>query len=199
MAGRLDESKASRCMATDIDMFHVEFRSLFDYVATFVHIIAIAPGEVSANNFGSLLGLVAAKDKPRVRPALGPDLADLLLTCDWFTRLQQARDAGVHQGGFAIVFPAQLGIDQVAFQTYEQNGNPLIDLPEVMFNPQVVYFSGYAAVLIAYLALFLDQLARPFCRGSLSNRSIANPGLIIPTGPRCWRQYHRLIQKSEGK
>ena len=53
--GHLNEADASLYLATDIDMFHVEFRSLFDYLAAAVHSIAIAPAEVSANNFGTLL------------------------------------------------------------------------------------------------------------------------------------------------
>jgi hypothetical protein len=96
----------------DIDLFHVEIRSIFDYLASIIKLVSDSPGQVSDKSFRKLRNWVT-KGKSELK--VGNDLAQLLLHCDWFDGLREVRDTLVHRGGFTLVFPEK---SRILFQVY---------------------------------------------------------------------------------
>ena len=89
--------------ALDIDHFHVEFRSIFDYLGQLLQKLADKPGQVTQGSFQELRNWL---QKSLVnRRKLGEGLANIVILCDWFSELREIRDATVHRGGFTVVFP----------------------------------------------------------------------------------------------
>lgn len=95
--------------ALDIEYFHVEVRSIMDYVAFIIRKISDAPGKVVcksvdkyACSFEKLFNWME-KDE-RNRHKLGADMASLILSAEWFKDIREVRDAIIHGGGESIVY-----------------------------------------------------------------------------------------------
>src|SRR5262249_48674712 len=136
----------------DIDLFHVEFRSLFDYVARLLRGISDRPKNVPDDRSFEALGKWIAK--PGNGRRIGEEVADLIKKANWFGKIKEVRDEIVHRGGETLVFFEK---PHILFQTYKRH-EKLLDLPGVMYNPNVVDFELYASVLYAYLIDYLEDM-----------------------------------------
>jgi hypothetical protein len=136
----------------DIDLFHIEVRSAFDYVAKIVRLVSDSPGQVPDKSFRRLKNWVA---KGNNASRVGKDLAEFVLCCDWFDDLRDTRDTLVHRGGFTLAFPEK---KRILFQVYRGMG-PKIRTSEVMYNENVVDFELYAGLYCGYLIAYLEELA----------------------------------------
>lgn len=172
----------------DIDLFHIEFRSLFDYLARLLGAVADTPGQVpreaSFERWSNWAGDAANKPADK----LGGDIVTVIKTADWFPLIRKVRNSTVHSGAETLVFYDK---PRVLFQTYDDGGrDKLIDLPEVMFNPNVVDFELYAGVFYGYLIDYLEDVARVvYARLGLPRRAGGtrhhNPGI---TTARRWME-----------
>jgi len=150
---KLDVGKWMSYAACDIDIFHIEMRSIFDYVAKVIQRISNQPKQVPDEGFNVLKTWLANKKKNTER--LGEDLAELVLSVNWFEDLKNIRDKTVHQGAMTLVF---LEKDKILFQIHKGIEN-LVNIPEIMYNPNVVIFELYAAMYFGYLVAFLEDFA----------------------------------------
>src|SRR5439155_21266726 len=55
LQGKLDHALQARFAASDIDMFHIELRALFDYLAKAVKAVSSQPNQTPGDSFNSLL------------------------------------------------------------------------------------------------------------------------------------------------
>ena len=148
-----------RFAACDIDLFHVELRSIFDYLEKIIQKVADYPENVPDKGFNDLRNWLLDPEnnvKEENVKRLGKDLADLVLSVDWFNDLKNIRDISVHQGGMTIVF---LEKDRILFQIWKGYGN-LISIPEIMYNENVVDFELYAGMYFGYLIAFLEEASK---------------------------------------
>lgn len=140
---------------TDIDLFHVELRSIFDYFAKIITSISDNPEQVRGRgrSFNQLYNwLKNSKDNVK---RFGNDLAGLVFTCDWFYDIKDLRDLKLHYGGFNLVFPIE---NRILFQIYK-GWNKQIEIPEIMYNENVVDFELYAGLYLGYLFAYLEKAA----------------------------------------
>jgi hypothetical protein len=137
----------------DIDLFHIEVRSVFDYLAKVIKRVSDQPKQVPDEGFNVLKTWLAKSDNNAKR--LGKDLAELVFSVDWFDDIKNVRDANVHQGGMTLVF---LEKDRILFQILKGYEH-LVSIPEIMYNENVVDFELYAGMYFGYLIAFLEDFA----------------------------------------
>jgi hypothetical protein len=149
---KLDEILGAKFAECDIDLFHVQYRSLFDYLAKLVAIISDNPGQVKSKSFDKLYNWV---DTEANIQKIGSDLAQLIKSCDWFKDLREVRNSIVHSSGQTMVFPER---NRILFQIEEDYRNK-INIPSLMFNENIVDFELYAGLFIGYLMAYLEEVA----------------------------------------
>lgn len=149
---QLDFGKWMSYSACDIDLFHIEMRSIFDYTAKIIRRISDTPTQVPDSGFNDLKTWLG---KDGAKKTLGEDLADLVLSADWFDNLRTVRDESVHRGGMTMVFPDK---KEILFQVSKGFHN-LVSIPEVMYNENVVRFEPYAGMHFGYLISLLEDLS----------------------------------------
>jgi hypothetical protein len=152
--GKIDDLLSSSFAACDINLFHVQFRSLFDYLAKVINLISDKPGQVPSDSFEQLYNWVERVESNRQR--IGDDLARIVASCDWFKDLRGVRNSIVHFGGETVVFPET---DRILFQVYDGFRNRHIHFPEIMFNENIVDFELYSGLLIGYLITCLEEVS----------------------------------------
>jgi hypothetical protein len=136
----------------DIQSFHIEVRSIFDYVAKAITGVSPKP-KTMPPSFRRLLEWV--KKNPS---RMSSDLRQLLLDqSDWFLQLRTVRDDLIHQGGYPLVFGSPS--DGILFQIYQAQNVPRVVRPILMHNQNVAYFDRYAALIIARTFCFLEAVA----------------------------------------
>lgn len=139
----------------DIDMFHVEFRSIFDYIAQLLQSISDTPGSVPTGvSFEKLTNWTNKSESNVAR--IGKDISDLVQQAGWFKELKHVRDQVVHRGGETLVFFEK---PRILFQVHDIGLKGLIDFSEVAYNQNVIDFELYAAVFYGYLVTFLEDVA----------------------------------------
>lgn len=136
----------------DIDLFHVEFRSVFDYLAKIIKRISDFPDQVKDGSFTELRNWVI---KPGNDQKIGKDLAQLVNSCYWFENIKEIRESIVHRGGFTIVFPEK---NRILFQVYRGIDKNIL-LPEIMYNENVVDFELYAGLYFGYMLSYLEEFS----------------------------------------
>ena len=134
----------------DIDMFHVELRSIFDYLAHAMSPFAHAP---LPDSFNKLRARIAGGEGYSAK--IGQAIANLVTSCSWFGYLKDSRDCLIHDGDFTLVFPHA---SRVLFQTYEPEGIR-VHFPPVMFTERIVDFEIYAGMWLARLYDYLERWA----------------------------------------
>ena len=141
--------------AADIDLFHVEFRSLFDYLAMlFVDISLGYNNQKYANSFEKLRNWIG-KSKNNVQ-LIGEELALTITSCNWFNDLREMRNANIHKGQMTVVFPEK---GRILFTAVE-NISSQIAIPEFIFiEENVLDFEIYAGLYIGRLISFLEESA----------------------------------------
>lgn len=162
----------------DIEHFHVEFRSIMDYVGEIVAHFSNKRGQ-SPESFRKLFNWVYGKQGNRKR--LGEDLAVVVESAEWFPDFRGIRDALIHSGGFTLVFGTPK--DGILFQIYKDIASNLIKHKSLMYNENVVYFERYAAIYLAHLFVFLEFLANTIYKRqklkSMGSASCDSPGFHI--------------------
>jgi hypothetical protein len=143
--------------AVDIQSFHVELRSVLDYVADLIRIFAPEPGQVSdSGSFRKLLKWIGENPNRLQR-----EVAELTLEQrEWFGEVRAVRDTLLHQGGQTIVFGSAL--DGILFQAINVRFKALVDKPFLMYNENVVHFDRYAALYTARLLAYLEDLSQVY-------------------------------------
>lgn len=149
----IDETLWMNFSACDIDYFHVEFRSFFDYLAKAVRLISDHPEQIPQKSFNRLKNWIE-KNESKIET----DLADIILSCEWFNDLKEVRECLVHNGGFTLVF---LTPDRITFQVIKGWKNEVL-IPEIMYNENVVDFELYAGLYFGYLIAYLEEVSEIF-------------------------------------
>ncbi len=167
--------------SVDIEHFHIEHRSIMDYVAELVAHIANKYGKVP-ETYRKLMNWVS---KAGNRNRLGEDLAMVVESARWFPDLRGIRDSLIHRGGFTLVFGSPR--DGILFQVLKDHVKNLIDHKFLMFNENVVYFDRYAAIYLARLFVFLELLAETIYQRHEFNSighsaSCSSPGFYTVVG-----------------
>ncbi|MER3445464.1 MAG: hypothetical protein C4291_00900 [Candidatus Dadabacteria bacterium] len=140
--------------ACDIDLFHVQLRSIFDYLAKLIMFFAAKPDQVGTKKlFRKLQEWLKRESSDSTR--LGVDLAAVVEDCDWFRQLKDVRDSIVHRGGMVLVFSEQ---GRILFQVKEEFSNK-ISISGIMYNENTVDFELYVAILVGYLFHYLENVA----------------------------------------
>lgn len=150
---KLDDGLWMQFVGVDIDLFHAEFRSIFDYLAKVIGMISNSPGQVRSSSFRKLKNWVAKSDNNAQK--LGKDLAQIVLSCEWFDDFRDVRDSIIHKGGFTLVF---LEKNKILFQVYEGINSKVL-IPEIMFNENVADFELYAGLYLGYLIAYLEEVS----------------------------------------
>ena len=178
VTGTIDQLRWFRYACADIDLFHVEYRSIFDYLAQLLGLLADSPGQ-SPSSFEKLKNWLEGPNADANTAKIGKELADLVCACDWFHDLREVRNLNVHQGGQTLVF---LDKPKILFQVLAANKGR-IRIPEVMDNENVANFELYAGVFVGYLLAYLEDVATVvYCRLGMSRagRGISQyPGIEV--------------------
>lgn len=151
MQEEIDDVEWMQYASCDIDLFHIEIRSIFDYVARIIKYASSTPDQLP-ERFTKLINWV---NKPINDSKLEPDLKSLVTSPFWFKDFKNIRDSIVHRGGFTIVFLVR---DKILFQV-NQGFRQHISFPELMHNKNVVDFKLYAGLYIGYLYDYLEDVA----------------------------------------
>lgn len=144
--------------SADVEHWHVNFRSLLDYVS--LVLLLLAGRKVDKHSFRKLYGRCTSADANKrdgVLGHIGPDSVKLLLSATWFDGLRCVRDSIVHRGGHTLVFGGPS--DGILFQVMGNRYQNLVSHEPWMFNDNVAYFDRYAAHLMAHLIVFLETFA----------------------------------------
>jgi len=149
----IDEILWMNFSACDIDYFHVEFRSFFDYLAKGVRLISDYPEQIPQKSFNKFRNWII-KNESKIET----DLAKIILSCEWFNDLKEVRESLVHNGGFTQVF---LVPDRITFQVIEEWNNEIL-IPEIMHNKNIVDFELYAGLYFGYLIAYLEEISGIF-------------------------------------
>jgi len=149
--GELNDIMGSMFSACDIDLFHVQYRSLFNRIAKIIGLLTGRPGTLP-ESFRRLRNWIR---KPENAGRIDNDLAEFVASCDWFLELMSVRDSIVHRAGRTIVFPEK---NRILFQVHEDYKKRL-HIPEIMFNENVVDFELYAGMFVGYLLWYLEELS----------------------------------------
>lgn len=166
--GDLDQFVWMYFCTSDIVAFHVQMRSVFDYLARFLSSLSRKRG-VAPETFDKLRRWIAKPGRERL---LGGEVAKVLGDCEWFEDLRAVRDDLVHRGADTVAFPEA---GRILFQVHTGISRRVL-IPEVMFNDNVADFELYAGLLWARLVVFLEDLAAALVRAQLVTR--AEPGEV---------------------
>jgi hypothetical protein len=151
-SGLLDSIKGSYFAACDIDLFHVQYRALFDHLAVVFGLLSGRPGTLP-ERFSRLQERAADLNSSG---RLDDQLMELILSCGWFSQVRAIRDSIVHRDGQTVVFPDE---NTILFQVYRSNLPSGGFIADVMFNENIVNFELYAGLLFGYLLAYLEKIA----------------------------------------
>lgn len=149
--GELNDIMGSMFSACDIDLFHVQYRSLFNRIAKIIGLLTGRPRTLP-DSFRKLGNWVRRSENVN---RIDNDLAEFVASCDWFLELMSVRDSIVHRAGRTIVFPEK---NRILFQVHEDYRKRL-HIPEIMFNENIVDFELYAGMFVGYLLWYLEELS----------------------------------------
>ena len=187
---QLDVGKWMIYAACDIDLFHIEVRSIFDYLAKVIKRVSDQSEQVPDEGFYHLRTWLAKSDDNVKR--LGKDLAELVLSVDWFDGLKNVRDVNVHQGGMTLVF---LEKNRILFQILSGYDN-LVSISEIMYNENVADFELYAGIYFGYLIAFLEQVSRSIEKRLPPRKSAfgaGNPIMVYRELPSIYTWIERIL------
>lgn len=151
-------------VSVDIEHFHIEYRSIFDYAASTLHVIVKNPKSIPQKSYRELYEWLLTKPKneeERQKRAeqLGHPIADLITPTSWFMNFRDIRDSLVHRGSHPFVFGEPE--DGTWFQIYGPSYFEAKVKGQVfMVNPNVADFELYSAYWLTHLLLFLGSSAK---------------------------------------
>lgn len=140
---------------SDIEHFHVELRSLLDYVALIASQIANKSGQIPTT-FRRLQQWT--KESAGNEKRLGTDLARLVSSANWAPDIRLVRDSILHLGANTLVLPKPT--DRILFQVYGKAWREYIDNELVMDSGNVVDFGLYCAWYTSKLIVFVEELSK---------------------------------------
>ncbi len=149
-SGNLPSDVVVNYLACDIDLFHVQYRSLFDRLAKIIGLLSGRP-HVVPDSFRKLKEWLGKSGNSQ---RIGPQLAQFITSCHWFDGLREIRDSIVHRYGRTLV---SLKGDKIFFQVRGLKNN--VSLPKVVFNDDLVDFELYSGLMMGYLLAYLENLA----------------------------------------
>lgn len=164
----------------DVEHFHVELRSIMDYIGEIISIMAEKRGQVP-NSFNDLINYVKKNNGNRAR--LGEELSTIIESACWFPSLRGVRDSLVHVGGSTLIF--DIPEEAVLFQIYNGELHDLVDLKVLMYNENVAHFDRYAAFYLSNIFVFLEKIAKyiyqknEIVRIGIGDSNISSPGFYI--------------------
>jgi hypothetical protein len=135
---------------TDINQFHVEFRSSMDYLAKIIRGLPPKPWQ-SPGSYYDLLEWITNKEN---QTKLDTDVLQIIKNTQWFKDLRELRDLSVHKGGFSLVFGTK---GNITFQTYD-GWQEQVRIPEIMYNENIVDFELYSGLYVGYLLALFEKL-----------------------------------------
>jgi hypothetical protein len=153
--GVLDRVQWSEWPALDIEHFHIELRSIFDYLAIVFLALAAQPKSMPKEKSFRKLTQWLAKGCGN-RKYLSEDLAEVVLGAPRFPNIRSVRDATVHHGGQTIVFAKPE--DGILFQV-NHKWRWLVSKSEATHDNDLVDFRFYASRVLTDMYLFLDRAA----------------------------------------
>ena len=163
--GKLDDYTWTVFAASDVDMFHVEMRSAFDYLASIISCLSSKFGQAPGDSYNSLVKW-CKKDEVRASRLLRGDMRKQVVESgEWFHALKKIREENVHRGAFNMVFPDE---KEILFQVDSARGKRLILDEHVMHNENLADFARYAAASMIRLWRLAEYVsARSFERFQL--------------------------------
>lgn len=172
--GIMSQDLFDRFATSDIDMFHIEFRSIFDYLA-----------QAMAGFAKTQLPSSFRKLRDRILPGegyaeeIGVEIAAAVTDCNWFGYLKDTRDHLVHHGDMTLIFPHER---RLLFQTFA-NDDIRIIFPPVMFNENIADFEIYAGMWLGRLYDYLERWSERMFRISrvrpMGEPIICNGGVAV--------------------
>lgn len=193
-SGDLPEVIWHQFAAADVDQFHVQLRSLFDYLARAMGSWAPRPGQ-SPKSFEELRNWLQRSNGNVAR--LGPETSALVQECDWFEDARRVRDSIVHQGAVTVVIRTPSG---PAFQVHSRGG-ALLSIPALMASESFVRFDYYSAVLLGNVLAYLED-ATSVARRHLDLPSYGSNARLMGLGFDLLRQWLEnilvLVEHPEG-
>jgi hypothetical protein len=159
--------------STDIESWHVNFKSLLDQVALVIAELADRRKQVPNDSFRKLYDRsrpekLRTVEGMRFAEKLGVDWLGLLHGVTWFDQIVSVRDEIVHSGGHTMVFKD--ASNAILFQVHGRRYQNLVKNNPLMFNKNVVFFDRYAAHLMSHLLIFLEHFGRVVYDRLLSSR-----------------------------
>ena len=144
----------------DVEAFHIYVRSIMDHADGLLVAFADKPGQVGkASDWGSFHPRLNWLGKnPGNAGRLGADLTALVLdTGPWFSDLCDVRDEIAHRGALTLAFGEPE--DGILFQIHDARLRRLVSQNDlVMKDANVAYFDRYAALYLAHVLVFLEDL-----------------------------------------
>lgn len=159
-AGEIDQGQWMYFAATEIDFFHVRFRSLLDHLAALLSRCATRPQTVP-EKFFDLKKFLDNPKKKQLFGSLADDVLGLLNDAGWAEDVRTVRDSIVHFGADTLVFPDE---HDILFQVHRRQSR-LVLLDRVMHNENIVDFRKYAALTLGLLLLWRERAAGVLRRG----------------------------------
>jgi hypothetical protein len=151
LIGSLSDEVGAQFAACDIDLFHVQYRSLFDRVAKIIGLLSGKPNTLPK----SFRKLREWFTKPGNAQRIDGQLAQFVAACTWFFEMREVRDSIVHREARTLVYPME---NRILFQVQE-NFRRKVHIPEIMFNENVVDFELYSGLMVGYLFDYLEKLS----------------------------------------
>lgn len=138
----------------DVHAFHVECRSLFDAVAAAVCSVASKKKQIPETFYD--LQKACRINRARLDSLIGADLAQLLVSTEWFISLRDRRDFIVHNRRDALV-RLDRQTDKILFRTmFASQLDDYTGPPEFAFEEDWILFQPYAGYYLGRLLYFLD-------------------------------------------
>jgi len=179
--GKLTDGEWILFATLDIKYFHVEIRSIFDYLARIIKEVSDFPDELPSS-FNKLKTRLYEK---KYNEKLGDDLTQLIDSCNWFLDFKRIRDLVIHRKNLVLVFLVK---NQIVFQIYDKSRPISEDMqivkPEVLSNPFTVDFEKYAAMYTSYLIDLLEESSQSVSKRlnmpqNGSRAMVFHPGLKV--------------------
>lgn len=175
--GELEEQRWLHYAQVDISSFHVELRSLMDYVAESIALVYMLNGKLPKSFDRVRERVDKYKSKLDIR------MVELLNDTKWFSDIRHIRNSLVHHGNDSMVFfGAEVG---TLFQVSDGFVEDKINIEWLMYNENVAYFEKYAALYFSHLLVFLDEIGAIFLdklKIRIRSMKLRAPGFAVING-----------------
>ena len=144
----------TRYIAIDIEHFHIEIRSIMDYIAQTIKLLLPNGGQLP-DSFRKLCDNV---DKYSSR--IDENIYNIIKSASsWFMEMRSVRDDIIHYGSSTMVFAGPK--DGILFQIYNSSLDEKIDSEKcIMYNENIAFFDRYAALYISRIIHFINTLSK---------------------------------------